>query len=148
MSFLIGRTPTRVELDRKLYKVADYDLDVDRRTGEAVARLVSSTEPIFVWGFEPAVYWFSRREPASRYLYDVPQRAAWQRDHARGELLRDLAAKPPAAVVVQHGDTFKYVTGDELDSHDALSTFPELGALLDRYRLAETVADLDIYTSR
>jgi hypothetical protein len=102
-----------------------------------------------VWGFEPAVYWFSRRHPASRYLYDVPQRAAWQRDRARTELLDDLGARPPAAVVVQHGDYFKYVTGDDLDSHGALATFPELTRLLDdRYRLTETVGDLDIYTSK
>lgn len=149
MSFLVARTPTRPELDRKLYAVADYDLDIDRRTGEAIARLVPLGERVFVWGFEPAVYWFSRRDPASRYLYDVPQRAAWQREHARSELLRDLAAKPPAAVVVQHGDVFKYVTGNELDSDGALTTFPELARLLnDQYRLAETVGDLDIYTSR
>jgi hypothetical protein len=149
MAFLLRRDASRAELDRKLYHVVDYDLDLDRRAGEAVARLASPGEPIFVWGFEPAVYWFSRRAPASRYLYNVPQRAAWQREHARTELLRELAATPPAAIVVQHGDVFNFVTGDDLDSHGALATFPELARLLDdRYRLSETVGDLDIYTSR
>jgi hypothetical protein len=149
MAFLFTRSPSRTELDRKLYNVADYDLDIDRRAGEAVARLGSPQEPIFVWGFEPAVYWFARRDPASRYIYDVPQRASWQRDRARVELLHDLSSRPPAAVVVQHGDYFNYVTGDDLDSHAALATFPELASLLDnRYRLAETVGDLDIYTSK
>jgi hypothetical protein len=149
MAFLLLRNPSRVELDRKLYHVVDYDLDLDRSAGEAVARLVSPGESIFVWGFEPAIYWFSRRTPASRYLYDVPQRAAWQRDRARSELLSELTATPPAAIVVQHGDVFSFVTGDELDSHGALATFPELASLLDnRYRLAETVGDLDVYVSR
>jgi hypothetical protein len=149
MTFLFLRNSSRVELDRKLYHVVDYDLDVDRSAGEAVARLTSPGEPIFVWGFEPAVYWFSRRTTASRYLYDVPQRAAWQRGRARSELLGELAATPPAAIVVQHGDVFSFVTGDELDSHGALATFPELARLLDdHYRLSETVGDLDIYVSR
>jgi hypothetical protein len=149
MAFLFRRDPSRTELDRKLYHVVDYDLDLDRRAGQVVARLAPPSASIFVWGFEPAIYWFSRRAPASRYLYDVPQRAAWQRDHARTELLDELAATPPAAIVVQHGDVFSFVTGDELDSHGALATFPELARILDdRYRLSETVGDLDIYTSR
>jgi hypothetical protein len=149
MAFLFRRDPSRVELDQKLYHVVDYDLDLDRRAGEAVARLALPGDPIFVWGFEPAVYWFARRTPASRYLYDVPQRAAWQRERARVELLGELRATPPSVVVVQHGDVFSFVTGDELDSHGALATFPELAQLLDgRYRLSETVGDLDIYTSK
>jgi len=149
MKFLVLREPNRIELDRKLYNVVDYDLDVDRRTGQAVALMTKPDDAIFVWGFEPAVYWFSRRAPASRYVYDVPQRAAWQRERARSELMRDLAETPPAAVVVQHGDVFRFVTGDDLDSDGAIATFPELARLLDdRYRFTETVGDLDIYAKR
>jgi len=149
MSFFFLRSSTRRELDRKLYHVVDYDLDTDRKAGEAVARLSAPADSLHVWGFEPAVYWFARREPSSRYIYDVPQRAAWQRERARAELLADLRASPPKAIVVQHGDTFKYVTGDELDSHEALATFSELGRLIDEdYALAETVDDHDVYARR
>lgn len=149
MKFLTLRSPTREELDGKLYHVVDYDLDVDRRAARTVARIVPEGRAVYVWGFEPAVYWFSARPPASRYIYDVPQRAAWQRERARADLLSDLAATPPAAIVVQHGDVFGFVTGDELDSHRALETFPELRRMLKKeFSLVDSVDDLDVYARR
>lgn len=149
MEYLFLRDRTREALDEKLYYVADYDLDVDRKAGRRVAALTRPGQSIFVWGFEPAIYWFSGRRAASRYVYDVPQRAAWQREGARRELLRDLERDPPQLVVVQHNDVFPFVTGDVLDSHAALGTFPELSVLVDTgYRLAESVEDVDLYVRR
>ncbi|HEX4341460.1 MAG TPA: glycosyltransferase family 39 protein [Polyangiaceae bacterium] len=149
LAFLVARTPSRDELDAKLYHVADYDLGLDRRAARDVARLTGPDDAIFVWGFEPSIYWLSGRRQASRFVYDVPQRVEWQRDVARRDLLTDLRATPPRVVVVQHGDVFKYVTGDEHDSAAALDDFPELASLLDeKYRLVESVEDLDIYRSR
>jgi hypothetical protein len=82
-------------------------------------------------------------------VYDVPQRVKWQRDVARRDLLADLRGSPPRVVVVQHGDVFPYVTGDQLDSASALHYFPELAWLFhDDYRLVESVEDLDLYQHR
>ncbi|HEX7668473.1 MAG TPA: glycosyltransferase family 39 protein [Polyangiaceae bacterium] len=149
LSFLLRRSPSREELDASLYMAADYDLDNDRRAANAVRDLTSSGDAIFVWGFEPYLYWASGRRRASRYLYDVPQRTAWEQGVARTGLLADLAKTPPEALIVQHNDTFRFVTGDDLDSSRALGTFPALAALLDRdYGLAVTVDDLDIYLRR
>jgi len=114
-----------------------------------VARLAAPTDPVFVWGFEPAVYWFAGREPSSRFVYNVPQRATWQREGARSELMADLRVRPPRVVVVQHGDVFRFVTGDELDSSQALATFPELARMIDEeYRFVESVEDLDVHVRR
>lgn len=149
MAFLIARVPARDELDAKLYRVADYDLGLDRRAARDVARLSAPDDSIFVWGFEPALYWFSERRPASRFIYDVPQRVEWQRDVARRDLLSDLRRDPPRVIVVQHGDAFRYVTGDDDDSAESLSTFPELATMLkDDFRFVESVEDLDLYVRR
>jgi hypothetical protein len=146
LTFLATRVPSRTELDAKLYRVADYDLGLDRRAASDVARLSEPGEPLFVWGFEPALYWFAERPAASRFVYDVPQRVEWQRDIARRDLLADLHRRPPGVIVVQHGDVFQYVTGDTLDSAAALDTFPELRTLVETdYRFVESVEDLDIY---
>ncbi len=149
MRFLVTRSPSREALDAELYHVVDYALDTDRRTARAVDGLTQSTDSIFVWGFEPAIYWFSGRALASRYLYSVPQRAPWQRAHARAELLSDLRRTRPAVLVVQHNDVFSFVTGDDLDSHAALRTFPPLyDMVLRKYRFARSVDDMDVYVRR
>jgi Dolichyl-phosphate-mannose-protein mannosyltransferase len=149
IEFLVRRTPAREALDAKLYKASDFSLGTDRRTGHRVSALTSAGDSVFVWGFEPHVYWFSGRRPASRYLYDVPQRTVWERAAARADLLLDLGRNPPRVVVVEHGDIFGFVTGDDLDSHRALETFPELAEILARdYEFAEGVDDLDLYVRR
>jgi uncharacterized membrane protein YhaH (DUF805 family) len=139
----------REELDRDLYRVADFVLDDDRAVALELKSRVPEGEPIFVWGFEPAIYWIADRPAASRFIYDVPQRTEWQRDRSRALLLRDLAAHPPAAIVVQEGDRFPKVTGDDLDSAGALATFPELRRMLnEQFAYAGEVRSFQLYVRR
>lgn len=149
MRFLLTRTPSREALDATLYHVVDYDLGADRKVARIVATLAPPEASVFVWGFEPVIYWLSNRRPASRFIYDVPQRVSWNRERPRVELLGDLARDPPAVFVVQHGDVFRHVTGNAYDSHQALGTFPALQSLLEeRYALSESVAQFDVYVRR
>jgi hypothetical protein len=61
-------------------------------------------------------------------------------------LMQDLAADPPSLIVVQRGDQFKFVTGDNSDSADALGGFPALAELIDtQYAFAERVDDFRIF---
>ena len=64
-------------------------------------------------------------------------------------MLSDLRRTPPALIVVQHGDRFRWVTGDDLDSAQALGDFPELRHLIDSsYQHAGSVEDFDLYEKR
>ncbi len=151
LKFLVGSgdVRSRDELDEKLYFVADFNLSADREVARRVAELTSDEQSIFVWGFEPAIYWFSGRRPASAFIYNVPQRASWGRDRARHRLLEELLESAPEVVVVQHGDFFRFVTGDDLDSAAALPTFPELDQLVQTgYQQVESIEDFDIYRRR
>ena len=116
---------------------AAYDVRL-AELSELAARLRAVSgegEPLFIWGFEPIVYRLADRPPASRFVYNVPQRAAWGGERPRAELLADLAAHPPAAVVVERGDRFSWVTGNNQDSLEALEGFPELRRwMVDGYR--------------
>jgi hypothetical protein len=144
--FRVGPVSSREELDQALYYVADYDLDADRRVALEVARRLPAGRTAYVWGFEPAIYWLSGAEPASRFIYNVPQRALWQREKARRDLLEDLTNKPPALVVVQRRDVFPSVTGSPYDSADSLPDFPELERWLSSgYSLTNSIEDFDIY---
>jgi hypothetical protein len=140
---------TREELDGKLYSVADVSYDADRRVAEFLRRKIAPDELAFIWGFEPMIYDMAERRPASRYIYDVPQRVAWFKEQARGELMADLDLHPPKAIVVEHRDVFPAVTGDAVDSADTLKRFPALSArIFERYELATTIEDFDVYLLR
>ena len=106
-------------------------------------------QKVFVWGFEPVIYDLADRDPATRFLYDVPQRVAWAKEAARATLMDDLGRTPAAAIVVEHRDVFPMVTGDAIDSADTLQEFGALRTLLaERYTLVESIEDFDLYLAR
>ncbi|MGK3959606.1 glycosyltransferase family 39 protein [Sorangium sp. So ce118] len=132
-----------------LASVADVNAEANRAVAAWLRERVAPGRPVFVWGFEPVIYDLAECPPATRYLYNVPQRAAWARQEARDALMRDLAARPPAAIVVERRDVFPSVTGDGLDSRDTLAGFPALAGLLEeRYELAVLIEDFEIYLER
>jgi len=140
---------TRAALDRECSYVADYNLTADRDVALEVRSRTASSDPIFVWGFEPAIYWLADRPPSSRFIYDVAQRTEWQRGYARAELLSDLRKRPPALIIVQHNDVFPAVTGHVLDSHDELPGFPELAHIVDHdYDFVKRIEDFDLYEKK
>jgi hypothetical protein len=135
-------------LDR-LASVADVNAGANREVAAFLRARVPADRTVFVWGFEPVIYDWADRTPATRYLYDVPQRVAWARDEARAVLMRDLDAGRPAAIVVEHRDVFPMVTGDAIDSADTLKRFGALTALIEgRYERATTIEDFDVYLER
>jgi hypothetical protein len=135
----------QVAVDR-LASVADVNAVANREVAEFLRARVPADRRVLVWGFEPVIYDLADRAPATRYLYDVPQRVAWAKDRERAILMRDLEAGRPAAIVVEHRDVFPMVTGDAVDSADTLRGFPELAGLLAaRYVLGTTIEDFDVY---
>jgi hypothetical protein len=144
--FRVSPYDRREALDAELATVADVSLAADRSVALELRARTHANAPVFVWGFEPVIYWLAGRPPASRFIYDVPQRTPWERERARADLMRDLAARPPAAIVVQRNDVFPMVTGDTLDSRRALATFPALESLLtSRYERVSTIEDFDVF---
>jgi 4-amino-4-deoxy-L-arabinose transferase-like glycosyltransferase len=149
------------QLDAKLYSVAD----VEYRSNMGVVRWLqantSSSDPIFIWGFEPFIYDQAGRRPASRYIYNVPQRMAWHRDpqrqqymqwlrqQARLQLVEDLVREPPRVIVVERRDVFPVVTGDSIDSEAALGHFEQLRQFIDaHYVQVTTIGDFDLWVRR
>ncbi len=148
LSFLLRQSPllSRADLDRELSYVADYNLDADRQVALDVRSRTGSGDSLFIWGFEPSIYFLAERPLASRFTYNVPQRTPWQRDFTRRELLKELSLNRPKVIVVSRRDVFPSVTGSPLDSRDELGRFPELASLLDsQYRMVRTIEDFEIY---
>lgn len=142
------RPRDQAAIDR-LASVADVNAAANRQVAAFLREQVPADRPVFVWGFEPVIYDLSDRRPGSRYLYDVPQRVAWAKAKERATLMSDLAQSHPAAIVVEHRDVFPMVTGDAIDSADTLADFVELrGYLNERYRIALSIEDFDIYLEK
>jgi hypothetical protein len=148
LQFLLRQEPfrSRADLDRELGYVADYNLNANRQVALDIRSRSSSHDSLFIWGFEPSIYFLAERPLASRWTYDVPQRTPWQRGFSRRELLKDLSVNRPKLIVVERRDVFPSVTGSPLDSRDELPNFPELKALIDnQYRKVREIEDFEIY---
>jgi hypothetical protein len=141
-------THSPIDLGRldQLASVADVNAAANRAVANLLREWVPSDRTIFIWGFEPVIYDLAERTPATRYLYNVPQRVEWAKGKARKVLIQDLEKYRPAAIVVEHRDVFPMVTGDAIDSAGTLDDFTEFRSLLDsRYWLARSIEDFDVY---
>jgi len=104
---------------------------------------------LYLFGYRPALYFYSGLRPASRYLFNLPQRVPWSREAARAELMAELSANRPWAIVVQSNDAEPLVTGSQADSRSLLQDFPALLGLLEaEYRLTIRFTGFDVYTRR
>jgi hypothetical protein len=132
-----------------LASVADVNAGANRAVAAFLREHVAPERAVFVWGFEPVIYDLADRRPATRFLYDVPQRVEWAKRELREVMMRDLETTPPAAIVVERRDVLPMVTGSNLDSADTLPDFPALqGLLATRYARATTIEDFDVYVER
>jgi hypothetical protein len=148
LRFLLHRPDydSRDKLDVALHRAADYDLAADRRVATYILANTSSSDSILIWGFEPVVYWITGRRPATRFIYDVPQRSQWQTETSQRLFIDEVTRNRPAIVVVQHNDVFPGVTGHMTDSALDLGRFAALERYVDdNYDLATTIEDFDLY---
>jgi hypothetical protein len=128
----------------RLHLSGDVHPGADLRVAHWLATRTPPEARVYVWGFEPVIYALAGRRPASRYIYNAPQRLAWPgHDAAREELLEDLRRERPEAIVLVARDTLTGVCGEAGDSAAVLEDWPELRELLAQdYRAAERFEDL------
>ena len=132
-----------------LYNMAEVNYRDNLNLAEWIVRHTEPLDTTMVWGFEPHVYFASRsRRPATRFIYNVPQRSNWDNKWARDTLMEDIRRSSPAVVAVEHGDVFSWMTGNNMDSAQALKGFPELNKWMDNYEIVENIGSYDIYVRR
>ena len=130
---LHSRDPkARERLDDTIAKAASFDLAADREVANWMKGQTGPDDTVLIWGFEPAIYWFAERKPATRFIYDVPQRCPWQQGKARQWFMDDIKKNNPVVVAVQHSDLFPGVTGHNTDSAADIADFPEFAEWLKR----------------
>ena len=120
-----------------------------RRVAAWLRARTAPGDPIHVFGFQPVLYDLADRPPASRFLYNAPQRAPWYSARGRDALMQDLRATPPAAILVERDDVHPGTAGTGFDSATTLTRFPRLAAFLRRdYDAGEEVGRFTIHLRR
>jgi hypothetical protein len=119
---------------------------------EAADYLFSHSQPedeVFIWAFEPAIYFLSQRQSASRFIYNFPLYGRFAWPAFRESVVAELTADPPQVVLVANGDAQPWLTGTEIDSAGALREFPALNDFInEQYRFDTNIAQFSIYQRR
>jgi hypothetical protein len=121
---------TRADLERTYRWGRNvYDYESDQLVSAHIARITRPSDRIFVWSFEPILYFLAQRAPASRFLYDYPLHVPGSalNERYQEQLLSDLTAHPPAIFVVRRDDRNEL---EALDSMSQLAAMPGLAAYL------------------
>ena len=127
----------------------DFSLPADLEVARFLGPRTEPGEPLFIWGFEPVVYFLADRPCASRFIYQVPLVTEWSPSEWREELMRDLEESEPRYFLVVHNDLLPWVTGQYDDSAAQLASFPELeGWLRENYERRGRLEDFDIWERR
>jgi hypothetical protein len=143
---LLGNAEEKQRINDYLHCEADVNAGTNRRAAEWVAENTSAEAKIYIWGFEPVIYDLSQRRPASRYIYNVPQRVGQEKAEYRRKLMEELDRSLPDVIIVEKRDIFPWVTGNVRDSQAELAEFPELKQLLDgEYQQAIEIEDLTLF---
>jgi hypothetical protein len=125
---------------------ADYSFVADTQVADYVRTHTKSSDPVLVWGFEPAVYLLSDRRPPTRFFFNVPVAVPFSPEAWKTEFLSDLDRTPPELLLVVRNDAIPWATGLPDDSAAQLQAWPELRRVLDQgYSFETQIEDFAIY---
>ncbi len=128
------------------YNAGHFSLLGDWEAARYVRERTSPRDTLLVWGFEPAIYLYANRLPATSFIYDLPLSVAvpnpWTR-RWREAFMAQLRTAPPAYVLVATRDISAV---EREDSATQLRRFPEFARWLEtRYTLETQVERFRIY---
>ena len=104
-------------------------------------------DSIYIFGFEPLVYFLAERRPASRYIFNDPVTVPYTKEEKREagirEILTDMESRRAAYLVIVAGDANAV---DPTDSFEFFENTPSFKDYVDtRYALARSAGRFHIY---
>jgi hypothetical protein len=142
-----GQRTLREHWNSPLYHFnTDFSLRDDLALSDYLVAHTGARQPVFIWGFEPLVYFVSQRPLVSRFPYNYPIVFRWRPEHFRAELMAALSDRAPEIFVVQHGDHLPHVMIHEDDSYATFMALAEVREwVTSRYFLETKVGRFDVY---
>jgi hypothetical protein len=104
------------------------------------------TDNIFVWGYDPLVYYLTGRHCVSRFVYHIPLLWKAGNDNFRKEFMVDMNNTNPKLIVIANNDPLYYISGYNEDSKQLLERFPEFNNFItEKYIFKKRIDDYDLY---
>jgi 4-amino-4-deoxy-L-arabinose transferase-like glycosyltransferase len=114
--------------------------------GDFLREQTAPGEEIFVWGFEPAVYYLSDRDSASRFIYNFPLYGRFVWPEFRDTFLQEMVEHRPAMILVGQNEAIPWISGTLDDSQAAFEKFHAFRDFVSReYQPAGQVAHFIVY---
>jgi len=120
----------------------DYSVQADFEVAAYLMSNTSQSDTLFIWGFEPTIYFLAERSSASRFLYNFPLYGDFGWPEFRDQLIAELEQNDPKYIVVVQNDAIPWVTGTKDDSFAAFLDFQELRNLVSEYYMFETQIEI------
>lgn len=119
------------------------------RAVDKVEKETEITDNIFVWGFDPLVYYLSGRKCTSRFIYNFPLLWKGENSSLKSEFMNKINADPPKMILVAKNDPLLFISGYDEDSKKLLDRFTEFKFVIDsKYTFETTIDEFDYYKLR
>ena len=113
---------------------------------EIVKNETGIEDGIYVWGFDPLIYYLSDRKCISRFIYNFP--LLWKGENAefRKEFMSELEKNNPKLIIVASNDPLYFISGYNEDSKQLVKRFPEFDTFLNsKYTYKRNADDYEFY---
>jgi hypothetical protein len=83
----------------------------------------TESDGIYVWGFDPLIYYLSGRHCVSRFIYNFPLYWKENNEEFQKEFLADLNKDKPRIILLSQRDPLYFISGYKEDSKSMLERF-------------------------
>lgn len=108
------------------FQGGEFVADESQRVADFLKARVSPGDSLYIWGFRPEVYYLSRLNPPTRFIFQFPLVASWYPPEWQEENVDILWAALPPYVLILQVDYMPWVTGSHEDSNTLLQSYTEL----------------------
>lgn len=103
-------------------------------------------DKIYVWGFDPLIYYISQRYCSSRFIYNFPLLWKGENSNLKNEFLTAIERDKPKLIIVAKNDPLFYISGFNEDSKQLLKRFPQFDNIINlKYDYLTSVVDYEVY---
>lgn len=124
----------------------DFSSQADINVAEYLKVNTKLDEKIFIWGFEPSVYFLSERKNATRFIYNFPLYGPNASPELQAEFLTNIQKEKPTYILVVKNDAMYHVTATNDDSWIAFNGFNEFhNFVMNNYRFEVVIEDFVLF---
>ena len=134
------------ELDLDLYGNGDFSYLADKLVAQYIKRNTLENQTIYIWGFEPIIYFLSNRKCPSRFIYNTPLYWSWTPPEYKNEFIEVMLNQKPEYFIIVKNDPVPFVSGDMFDSEWTFNKYEKLVQIIkENYKFEISIEDFKIY---